>query len=79
MNTTLKFASYTLGVFVVGLYVGQKAQHKYTVKRVQKIIPATMNMLENLFDLALKTDVIKDDLRKHAIANIKIITDSLHK
>lgn len=79
MKNTIKVASYTVGVFGVGVYVGQIVQSKFTAKRWKKAVPSLTNMLDNLFDLAMEEDVTKDDLRRHAAANIRVIVDSLKK
>lgn len=79
MKNTIKVASYTVGVFGVGVYVGQLVQSKFIAKRWKKAIPSLTNMLDNLIDLAMEETVTKDDLRSHAAANLSVIADSLKK
>lgn len=79
MKNTIKVASYTVGVFGVGVYVGQLVQSKFIAKRWKKAIPSLTNMLDNLIDLAMEETVTKDDLRSHAAANLRVIADSLKK
>lgn len=76
MKNTVKVGSYSLVVFGAGLFVGQHLQNKFIKKRVMKSIPSIVNMMDNLFDLALEEGVTKEDLRRHAAANIGVITDA---
>lgn len=76
MKNTIKVVSCSTVFFGAGLFVGQHLQSKFTKKRVMKAIPSIVNMLDNLFDLALEEGVTKADLQKHAVANIGIITDA---
>lgn len=77
MKNTIKILPYSLVIFGAGLYVGQHLQNRFTKKRVMESIPSVVNLLDNLFDLALEEGVTKEDLQKHAVANIGIITDAL--
>lgn len=76
MKNTVKFVPYSMVVFGAGLFIGQHLQSKFTKKRVMKSIPSIVNMLDNLFDLALEEGVTKEDLRRHAAANLGVITDA---
>jgi hypothetical protein len=76
VKNTVKVVPYSIVVFGAGLFIGQHLQSKFTKKRVMKSIPSIVNMLDNLFDLALEEGVTKTDLQKHAVANIGIITDA---
>lgn len=77
MKNTFKVIPYSLVVFGAGLFVGQTLQSRFTKKRVMGSVPSIINLLDNLFDLALEEGVTKEDLRNHAVANISIITDAL--
>ena len=79
MKNAIKVASYTIGVFGVGLYAGQLVQSKFITSRWKKAIPSLTNMLDNLIDLAMEETITKDDLRSHAAANLSVIADSLKK